>query len=56
VNNSSPKLTTKSAESSVRLEEDTADDDDKKIKTNAEKGSEPSEKKSLFGWFKKKNK
>jgi hypothetical protein len=53
-------LTTDSAESSVRLEEDTTNDedgdDDEKIKTNAEKGSEPSRKKSLFGWFKKKNK
>jgi fused signal recognition particle receptor len=58
MDNSSPKLTTDSAESSVRLVEDTTndDDDDEKIKTNAEKGSEPSRKKSLFGWFKKKNK
>jgi fused signal recognition particle receptor len=60
LDNSSPKLTTDSAESSVRLDEDIADDDDddddEKIKTNAEKGSEPSGKKSLFGWFKKKNK
>jgi fused signal recognition particle receptor len=55
VDNSSPKVTTDSAESSIRLEEDTADDDEK-IKTNAEKGSEPNGKKSLFGWFKKKNK
>jgi fused signal recognition particle receptor len=56
VNNSSPTLTTDSAESSVRLEEDTTNDDnDEKIKTNSEKGSESSGKKSLFGWFKKKN-
>ena len=56
VNNSSPTLTTDSAESSVRLEEDnTNDDNDEKIKTNSEKGSESSGKKSLFGWFKKKN-
>ena len=32
------------------------DNNDEKIKTNAEKGSESSGKKSLFGWFKKKNK
>jgi fused signal recognition particle receptor len=61
MNNSSSKSITDSVESSVRLEEDTtnndaADNNDEKIKTNAEKGSESGGKKSLFGWFKKKNK
>jgi fused signal recognition particle receptor len=61
MNNSSSKSITDSVESSVRLEGDTTNNDavdnnDEKIKTNAEKGSESGGKKSLFGWFKKKNK
>jgi fused signal recognition particle receptor len=61
MDNSYSKSITDSVESSVRLEEDTTNNDvednnDEKIKTNAEKGSESSGKKSLFGWFKKKNK
>jgi fused signal recognition particle receptor len=61
MDNSSSKSITDSVESFVRLEEDTTNNDvvdnnDEKIKTNAEKGSESGGKKSLFGWFKKKNK
>lgn len=61
MDNSYSKSITDSVESSVRLEEDTTNNDvddnnDEKIKTNAEKGSESGGKKSLFGWFKKKNK